>query len=297
VTRTDDRAKPLRAYVSGALTGAERADAHDLYEAAAEVLRAHGLTAYVPHMATDPVMHPTIAADAVYQRDRSEVVTADLVVAFVGRPSFGVGMELELAAAALVPILLVIPEGFRVSRMVTGGAARVYGPVSFSDTATLRTALERALPDIAAELRLRERPPVPEVGRRFRELRISADLTIESVARELGVSAPYIEMVEAAPALVSNPSITFLGVAAHLFAVPLADLLVRSGTDESRVESLRLYAVERALTFAEYSSLERLALENPRAFSFGATEWDRLREAHALAQAGLTQLELLPSAN
>jgi transcriptional regulator with XRE-family HTH domain len=246
-------------------------------------------------MATDPVMHPTIPADAVYQRDRSEVVAADLVVAFVGRPSFGVGMELEIAAAALIPILLVIPEGFRVSRMVTGGAARVFGPVSFSTTATLRAALEHVLPDIASELRSRERPSIPEVGRRLRQLRISAELAIESVARELGVSTSYMELVEAAPALVSNPSITFLGAAAHLFDVPLADLLVRSDTDTSRVESLRVYAVERALTFAEYSSLEQLALENPRATSFGTTEWDRLREAHALAQAGLTQLELLPS--
>src|SRR2546428_719785 len=83
--------------------GLHPAEGRSLYEAAAEVFTRHGCVAYLPHEATDPARHPAVEPTRVYEIDRGEIARSDLLVAFLARPSFGVGMELELAAAALVP--------------------------------------------------------------------------------------------------------------------------------------------------------------------------------------------------
>src|SRR5207248_6935510 len=111
----------------GALTGSG-VDFRQTYERTAAVLDRIGFLAYVPHLATDPLRHPKVSPSQVYATDRHQVATADLVVAFLTRPSLGVGQELEIAADALVPILIVASEGEPISRMALGGPSRHYGP-------------------------------------------------------------------------------------------------------------------------------------------------------------------------
>src|SRR6185503_15025455 len=117
----------VKAYVSGPLTGVEP-DPRPIYEHAAEVLERRGLDAYVPHKATDPKLHPNVTAAEVYARDRFHVLSADLVIAFLAPPSLGVGIELELAAAALLPVIALQPKGSVVSRMARGVPTRIFGP-------------------------------------------------------------------------------------------------------------------------------------------------------------------------
>ncbi len=110
-----------RAYVSGVLTGgAEIGSLKGFYERIAQVCAAHNIQAYVPHLASDPVKNPGMTPAEVYQLDRGEIIRADLLIAYVGTPSLGVGMEIEIACQQRVPVILLMEAGAQVSRMARG---------------------------------------------------------------------------------------------------------------------------------------------------------------------------------
>src|SRR5918992_5475311 len=96
-TRTT-RIAAAEAYISGALTAQDDAPRMKLfYEVLAEIVEAAGLRAYLPHRVTDPVDAAELDPRAVYEIDRAHVTGAAVVVAYAGVPSFGVGIEVELA--------------------------------------------------------------------------------------------------------------------------------------------------------------------------------------------------------
>ena len=120
----DKRRKNFRVYVSGALTGlnSENSCMKEFYERIAiTVDKVCGTgAAYVPHMNTDPIKHPDVTPEEVYRLDKKKVCTSDLVIAYVGIPSLGVGAELEMANKKGIPILLLYEKGERVSRLPRG---------------------------------------------------------------------------------------------------------------------------------------------------------------------------------
>src|SRR5947209_8472378 len=86
------------AYISGALTALEDAPRTKLfYEVIAEIAEGAKLRAYLPHRVTDPVAAANIEPRTVYELDRAHVTAARVVIAYAGVPSFGVGIEVELA--------------------------------------------------------------------------------------------------------------------------------------------------------------------------------------------------------
>jgi nucleoside 2-deoxyribosyltransferase len=109
------------AYVSGPLQAATDIEqARRFYELLASICRACGCDAYLPHQRTDPVRHRQTSARAVFTRDLEAVSTADIVVAYVGVPSSGVGAELGIAHERNIPVIgLCGPEGV-ASRFVEG---------------------------------------------------------------------------------------------------------------------------------------------------------------------------------
>lgn len=110
-------------YISGPLTGLDAAvgkNLRKLYETLAAIARNVGWDPYVPHLHTDPMTTQAMSAHEVYVRDRRAVFGSEAVVAYVGLPSLGVGMELELARVACCPVCLLWEPGQRVSRMVLG---------------------------------------------------------------------------------------------------------------------------------------------------------------------------------
>jgi len=113
---------PLRAYVSGALTNlADPAQTRAFYVQIALILRAEGFEPHLPHRSdTDPIEHPEAAPVDVYVRDVRSIATSDLVVAYLGAPSLGVGGELAIAASLAVPIVAVYPPEPAVSRFALG---------------------------------------------------------------------------------------------------------------------------------------------------------------------------------
>jgi hypothetical protein len=138
------------AYVSGALTALDDgARTRLFYELLGEVAESVGLRAYLPHRVSDGVAAAHLEARAVYDIDRAHVTSARVVVAYAGIPSFGVGIEVELAREHAVPVVLVVERDRTVSRLLLGNPA-VVDVVRFGDLDGLRRGLTAALERIAA---------------------------------------------------------------------------------------------------------------------------------------------------
>lgn len=116
------KAEYKSAYIAGALTRLDAAkDTKEVYEHIAAALTEHGVECYVPHMqGTDPVKHPDVSAYDVWKKDLFAVSSRDVIIAYVGEPSLGVGAELELARINDIPIVLWWFKGETVSRMARG---------------------------------------------------------------------------------------------------------------------------------------------------------------------------------
>jgi hypothetical protein len=132
-------------YISGALTAiADGARARVFYELLAEIVSECGLRPYLPHHSTDPIAAPDLDPRSVYEIDRARVSRSGLVIAYAGTPSFGVGIEVEIAREHGIPVILVAERDRTVSRILLGSPA-VVDVVRFTDLAALRQTLGDAI--------------------------------------------------------------------------------------------------------------------------------------------------------
>ena len=140
----------MLAYISGALLNAAQIEkSRALYERFAQACRDAGWDAYVPHQHADPVRDPHLSNVDVAERDLENVTAADVLVAYVGEPSLGVGAEVAIALRAGKRILLVAEADRRVSRFLLG-LAEMHG----DQTAVCRyQSVDEAASWIAGELR------------------------------------------------------------------------------------------------------------------------------------------------
>jgi hypothetical protein len=133
------------AYISGALTALDDAPRTKLfYEVLAEIAEAAGMRAYLPHRVSDPVATAHLDPRAVYEIDRAHVTSAAVLIAYAGIPSFGVGIEVELAREHGVPVIIVAERDRPISRLLLGNPA-VVEVVKFADLDGLRRTLAGAL--------------------------------------------------------------------------------------------------------------------------------------------------------
>jgi nucleoside 2-deoxyribosyltransferase len=110
-----------KVYISGALTGIENsAEIKAFYEAIGSLCQKIGFQTYVPHLKTDPTNNPDVSPRQVFETDKHEVSKSDLVIAYLGYPSFGVGMELAYAEANTIPLILLYEQGKNISRFPRG---------------------------------------------------------------------------------------------------------------------------------------------------------------------------------
>jgi len=131
-------------YISGPLTNHDDVDAlKAFYERISELCRRKGMEVYIPHtQGTDPVLNPDIHPKDVYLEDMRQVARADLVIAYVGLPSHGVGAEIERAYHVNVDVILLYEHKAKVSRLIRGCPA-VVEQVVFSSFADAPEALEK----------------------------------------------------------------------------------------------------------------------------------------------------------
>lgn len=123
----------ITAYVSGALTGGDEIETlKKFYEQVAEVCVSEGIEAYVPHLISDPIGNPNMTPEEVYDLDRKQVTDSNLLIAYVGYPSLGVGQEIEIAREKNIPVVLLMEKDRRISRMARGNPA-VVAEIHFTD--------------------------------------------------------------------------------------------------------------------------------------------------------------------
>ena len=90
------------------------------YDAAATLLNQFGHSVYVPHHFTNPVNASELSAKEVFERDRFQLLNAEVVLAFINEPSLGVGAEVAIAIQSGKTVLAVRKAGIKTSRFLLG---------------------------------------------------------------------------------------------------------------------------------------------------------------------------------
>ena len=145
-------------YIAGALTDlqpSERERLRQFYEALGAVCAQFGLEPYIPHHHADPQHQNHLTPQRVDQIDRLAVTQAYLVVAYVGVPSMGVGIEIEMAHHADKPVVILAEQtkfvSRRVTRMVRGNPS-VIAEVQFRDFEDAKIQLHQFLRSFTEEM-------------------------------------------------------------------------------------------------------------------------------------------------
>lgn len=127
-----------KAYISGALTALigveEPGRLKRFYEEIGRVCEGVGIDSYIPHQRP-------IADEEVFRCRVDEVQNSDLLIAYVGIPSFDVGSEIGAANQANVPVILLYEKGRPVSRVARGNPA-VIAQICFETFDEALSALE-----------------------------------------------------------------------------------------------------------------------------------------------------------
>lgn len=207
----------LNAYFSAALTGVAPHIRRDLDETVVlvrELTERHGITLYFPGDHTDPVRDAEVPAEKVYALDREQVKAADLLFILAGTPSLGVGQELTMAHESLIPTVLLIPEGARVSRMTLGLPLQIE-KVAYRGMADLLEILHQLmrhvlLPRIHARRASDGDLDGHCVGARIRRYRERAGMSHERLGAAVGITAAGVASLEAATDRQADPSLTQL---------------------------------------------------------------------------------------
>lgn len=112
----------MRIFFGGPLTDlAHPEETKAFYKKMSETAEKNGLDFYWAYMrGTDPELNPDVPAARVFQIDTYELEKSDVMIAYVGEPSTGTGQEVEYAREHNIPVYLLYPKGFHVSRMLTG---------------------------------------------------------------------------------------------------------------------------------------------------------------------------------
>ncbi|MDA1038300.1 MAG: hypothetical protein O2877_01260 [bacterium] len=132
------------AYMSGGLTKAPDAS-RDLYRALKEACAEVGVELYCPHEHSDPSAGTeALSPVEVYELNKRRVQENEVVVCYVGEPSLGTGIELEIAREEGKPIILLSETGSKVSRMARGVPGVVYH-VEFENIEDAKRKLRQVL--------------------------------------------------------------------------------------------------------------------------------------------------------
>lgn len=112
----------MRIFFAGPLTDLKNPKATKaFYVKLAEVAKANGFDYFWAFLnGTDPVKNPDVTPHGVYHRDIAELEKSDRMVAYVGEPSTGTGLEIEHAYVKGIPVYLLYEKGKRISRMLLG---------------------------------------------------------------------------------------------------------------------------------------------------------------------------------
>lgn len=112
----------MRIFFAGPLTDLKHPDkTKSFYGKLAEIAKANGFEYFWAFQnGTDPNVERIISAKEVYTRDSKELLKSDLMVAYIGEPSLGVGVEVEIAHTHNIPVYVLYEKDRWTSRMLRG---------------------------------------------------------------------------------------------------------------------------------------------------------------------------------
>lgn len=117
-----------KVYVAGPLTApAGFQEKSELYDLVIKVSEQNSFLPYAPHIEKRKrdVTGQVVSPEKIFRWDYEHLKQMDLVVAYVGIPSIGVGMELGLAAEWSIPVISFCESNVEVSPMVLGHPALI----------------------------------------------------------------------------------------------------------------------------------------------------------------------------
>ncbi len=257
---------PLRAYLASALTDLNEDNRSKVYEICRQLKSScaeHEVALYLPFEHTDPIVHAGIPAPDVYERDRKQVVTSDLLFVLCAAASYGVGQENEIAADHGVPVAYLVLKGRCVSRMLLGSDTRKV-IIEYEDTPDLLTKVKEFLSNATPALRTKRRAigstqPL-RIGQRIRDVRERSDVSRETLADLLGVDPQKLARIEENSDEEVSVTVGQLRDVANYLKLDISYLLVgaTSVTDERTrrsLDNLKSVAREQGMMFQEFEEL------------------------------------------
>lgn len=117
-------------YMSGPLSAVSKDERNrlekEVYERVYDTCNQMDLKCYCPHMSQTDTSNRQISHGEIWDIDYENVISSDVLVAYIGHPALGVGAEVEMAREAHNEILLLVESDSydadidSVSRLITG---------------------------------------------------------------------------------------------------------------------------------------------------------------------------------
>ncbi len=139
----------MRIFFAGPLTDLPNPDqTKALYKKLAAATNAHGIDHYWAFLhGTDPIANPDVSPQEVYEKDTKELKKSNIMIAYVGAPSTGTGIEIEFAHTHNIPVYLLYEQGKQISRMLRGCPA-VKGEIVFKNEEDALRQLDKLLMEL-----------------------------------------------------------------------------------------------------------------------------------------------------
>lgn len=142
----------MRIFFGGPLTDLKQPEqTKEFYSKLADIAVKNGFEYYWAFQrGTDPEENPEVSPDRVFQIDTYELEKSELMIAYVGEPSIGTGIEIEYARERNIPVYLMYEKNRRISRMLIG-APHIESRIEFEDESDALSQLDNLLKKIKTD--------------------------------------------------------------------------------------------------------------------------------------------------
>ncbi len=140
-------------YISSSLTNlplSEAANFKKHLESLGDEVEKYSVASIVPHRDTDPEKHSHICASEVYKVDEFKVSQSGLVIVDATYPSFGAGMEMEIARQHGAVIIILMKQNTQTGRMPLGHPSLI-ACIEYTDYKDAREKLDFVLKQFLGE--------------------------------------------------------------------------------------------------------------------------------------------------
>lgn len=113
--------KELKGFVSGALSATSgKVRLEVFYEKIGDVLEKEDIHAFIPHRDANPRTTPGLTFDEIYKINMEKIKQVDILIAYVGEPSTGTGMEIQQATREGINVIVLCEQDKPLSKLVMG---------------------------------------------------------------------------------------------------------------------------------------------------------------------------------